>query len=442
MRRFLTAANIVCFLLFSFIANSYLLIRQMPAALWVMVPVFVWIILFAGIFRREKLDLRWRICRHGGMLLEIFPLTLIPSVIFHGVLAFFCFPADPWTWVWSAVFCVGAEAILFWVGILCVYCTSLQMGIKLRVVGALCGLIPLLNLIMLNKIISTVQKEIDFEEGKARVNEARRAEQICATKYPILLVHGVFFRDFKYFNYWGRIPRELEKNGARIFYGEHSSALAIRDSAQELTDRIRQIVAETGCEKVNIIAHSKGGLDCRCAMAECGAAPYIASLTTVNTPHRGCLFADRLLSVVPEEIQDSIADAYNKALRKLGDPAPDFLAAVRDLTSEACTKTDAAWAQPEGVFCQSIGSVLNKAKNGKFPLSLSYHLVKHFDGPNDGLVGEASFPWGDSFRMFRPEGEQGISHGDIIDLGRDNIENFDVREMYVELLSDLKSRGL
>ena len=382
MKRFFTAANMAYFLLFSFIANSYLLIRQEPAVLWAMVPIFLWIILFAGIFCRDKLDLRWRICRHGGILLGIFPLTLIPSVLYHGILAFFCFPADAWTWIWSAVFCICAEAILFWIGILIVYCTSLQMGIKLRVVGALCGLIPVLNLIQLNKIIATVQKEIDGEIGRARLNAERKGE------------------------------------------------------------RIHRIVAETGCEKVNIIAHSKGGLDCRCAMAECGAAPYIASLTTVNTPHRGCLFADRLLSTVPEEIQESIADAYNKTLRKLGDPSPDFLAAVRDLTSEACEKTDEAWPQPAGVFCQSIGSKLKRAKSGKFPLNFSYHLVKYFDGANDGLVGEASFSWGDRFRMFEPSGDAGISHSDIIDLGRENIDGFDVREMYVELVRDLKERGL
>ena len=28
------------------------------------------------------------------------------------------------------------------------------------------------------------------------------------------MVHGVFFRDFRYFNYWGRIPKELKRHGA------------------------------------------------------------------------------------------------------------------------------------------------------------------------------------------------------------------------------------
>ena len=76
----------------------------------------------------------------------------------------------------------------------------------------------------------------------------------------------MFFRDFDHFNYWGRIPAELEKNGATIYYGEHNSAAAVNDSALELEKRIKEIVQQTGCGKVNIIAHSKGGLDSRTAI--------------------------------------------------------------------------------------------------------------------------------------------------------------------------------
>ena len=39
-------------------------------------------------------------------------------------------------------------------------------------------------------------------------------------------------------------------------------------------------------------------------------------------------------------------------------------------------------------------------------------------------------------------GKRGISHGDVIDLNRTNIEGFDVREFYVELVSNLRKRGL
>ena len=58
----------------------------------------------------------------------------------------------------------------------------------------------------------------------------------------------------------------------------------------QLAVRIRQIVQETGCGKVNVIAHSKGGLDIRYAAAFCGIEDMIGSIVTINTPHRGCKF--------------------------------------------------------------------------------------------------------------------------------------------------------
>ena len=55
------------------------------------------------------------------------------------------------------------------------------------------------------------------------------------------------------------MPAELERNGATVLYGNHQSAASVPDSARELAERIRGIVAETGCGKVNVIAHSKAG---------------------------------------------------------------------------------------------------------------------------------------------------------------------------------------
>lgn len=36
---------------------------------------------------------------------------------------------------------------------------------------------------------------------------------------------------------------------------------------------------------------------------------------------------------------------------------------------------------------------------------------------------------------------RGISHGDMIDLNRENIPGFDVREWYVQLVQRLKRKG-
>ena len=198
---------------------------------------------------------------------------------------------------------------------------------------------------------------------------------------------------------------------------------------------------ETGCEKVNVIAHSKGGLDCRYAISCCGADQYIASLTTVNTPHRGCLFADYLLKKIPESVKNSIAGTYNATLRRLGDSNPDFMSSVYDLTDERCKAFNESVKDSPSVYYQSIGSRLNRATNGQFPLNFTYHIAKHYDGPNDGLVSESSFRWGANYTFLTTKGRRGISHGDVIDLNRENIKGFDVREFYVQLVSGLRQKG-
>lgn len=338
------------------------------------------------------------------------------------------------------------EIIIFWAGIIMVYATSIQLGIKMRIIGIICGFIPIVHIFTLLMIIKTTVSEAVFEKNKLKTNKKRSKDQICKTKYPILMVHGVFFRDFKYFNYWGRIPGELENNGATVYYGEHQSAASVKDSAKELADRITQIVEKTGCEKVNVIAHSKGGLDIKTAVCAFGMADRIASIITVNTPHRGCEFAEYLLNKAPEGMKERVANAYNSALKKIGDTNPDFIAAVTDLTSSGCKRisdeADGFDYKGRGIYTKSIGSCMKSAASGAFPLNMSYHLVKMFDGPNDGLVGEASFRWGEDYEFLENKKPRGISHGDMIDLNRENIPGFDVREFFVKQVADLKRRGL
>jgi triacylglycerol lipase len=137
-----------------------------------------------------------------------------------------------------------------------------------------------------------------------------------------------------------------------------------------------------------------------------------------------------------------VANTYNRALKKLGDPNPDFMGAVRDLTASACARFNEITPPPEGIFCQSIGSIMPTPRGGRFPMNFSYHLVEHFEGEGDGLVSETSFHWGQRYTLLRPKGRRGISHGDIIDLNRENLPDFDVRDFYLDLVSDLRKQGL
>lgn len=441
MGKYWVIFRIMLIILFTFTSNSFYLIKSNIWLVPIVAVAFLLINILAGLTDTTIRKTWLKFCNHGVECLSIFYVSLIVSIVYHVVLIF----VVPWNWVnylLSTLMCILAHAVLFWNGIISVYCTSVQLGIKQRVIGALCGPIPVVHLFALGYIIKITSAEVREETQKDMMNEQRAHLQICKTKYPILLVHGVFFRDSEKLNYWGRVPAELERNGARLFYGEHQSALSVEESALELAERIKEVIKISGCEKLNIIAHSKGGLDCRYAIANLDVAPYIASLTTINTPHRGCGFADYLLNKIPENVQTKVAGTYNAAAKKLGDTTPDFMKAVHNLTASFCAQNDAKCQMPEGIYYQSFGSVLGQATHGKFPLNFSYPMVKYFDGPNDGLVSAQSFSFGDNYTLLTANGKRGISHADMIDLNRENIPGFDVREFYVQLVADLKKKGL
>ena len=423
-------------------ANSGLLIYKHPGLIALILPGILCANTLPLLATKAPPGKQLWLLSHGNYCLKIFIAATVVSLLFHLYLTAVLYYSHPLLLLFSIFICICVLAVMFWNGIISVYCISSQLGIKLRIIAIVLGFIPIINLIALEKIIIETDKEIRFETEKEELNELRKEEKICKTKYPVLLVHGFFFRDYKYFNYWGRIPGQLKRNGAKIFYGNHPSAASIADCGQILSDRIKEIVQQTGCEKVNIIAHSKGGLDCRYAIEFCGAGPYIASLTTVSTPHRGCKFADYLLTKAPKRTQRHVSKVYNAALRKLGEPESDFMAAVNDLTSSHCTVLDQKMPVPEGILCRSVGSKVNRALGGRFPMNFTYSLVRYFDGDNDGLVGEESFRWGHEYTYLTTNSREGISHCDITDLNRTNLPEFDVREFYVQMVSDLRQRGL
>ena len=363
--------------------------------------VFYFIVNIKPTMERGKItSRRLRFCYSGCELLRIFLISMLISAVYILAMIPVVFKENKLLWLLNLLCVFLAEAVVFWNGIIRLYISSVQIGIKWRVIGIMCGFIPIVNLIVLTKLMRLASNEVSFENEKNLYYLERRNEKICDTKYPILMVHGVFFREFRYFNYWGRIPKELKRHGARIYYGNHQSAASVADSGRELSERIMKVLKETGASKVNVIAHSKGGLDTRYSISRLGMSQYVASLTTINTPHRGCEFADYLL-----DLNEEVVDQPN-------------------------------------VYYQSVGSKLNVASGGRFPLNFSYELVKYFDGPNDGLVSESSFPRGEDYHFLTVDGKRGISHGDMIDLNRENIQGFDVREFYVELVHGLKEKGL
>lgn len=59
-----------------------------------------------------------------------------------------------------------------------------------------------------------------------------------------------------------------------------------------LRQQLEWIAKYAGVSKVNIVAHSKGGVDSQSAIVHYGAGPYVNRVLTLSSPHRGSELAD------------------------------------------------------------------------------------------------------------------------------------------------------
>ena len=155
-------------------ANSFTFMKQMPQSLFLIIPVFLLANIFSGIVFAKTDSKKLKTCYHGTILLSSFCLSMIISAVYQIWFAFKTIPNDYRAFIWSMVLCIGVHAIVFWNGIICVYLTSAQLGVKMRFIGILCGMIPIANLIALFFIIKTTIKECLFEFKKEKTNHQRK----------------------------------------------------------------------------------------------------------------------------------------------------------------------------------------------------------------------------------------------------------------------------
>lgn len=339
----------------------------------------------------------------------------------------------------NGVYGLAVCFILLWNGILRIFFTSARLRLRTRVLMLLAMWIPVVNILVLIHAMNLVRAEYDFACYKDSVRNVRTQSDLCRTKYPLVMVHGVGFRDLKYFNYWGRIPKELTRYGATVYYGNQEALGTIAYNAEDIRKKILEVVRETGCEKVNIIAHSKGGLDSRYAITKLGMHKYVATLTTVSTPHHGCRFVDKAVRL-PEGLYRLVAKYFDRTFQRFGDKNPDFYTATHQFSTEESKKFNEAVPDCPEVCYQSYASVMRDCLSDPL-LWLPYCFIKPLEGDNDGLVSIESAKWGEFRTVFKSRGHRGISHGDMIDLKREDYQGFDVVECYVQIVSDLVKKG-
>lgn len=315
-----------------------------------------------------------------------------------------------------------------------------SLGIWKRIVFICFLWIPVIHLFPLKYLSRRAKIEYDAETCRFENRKERDGSLICATRYPIIMLHGIGFRDFKYFNYWGRIPKELVRNGAIVYYGHQEAWGTIENNAEIIREKTEEILKESHCDKVNIIAHSKGGLDARYLISGLHMEGKIASLTTMSTPHRGSELLN-LLNKLPDNIYHLVASLFDKSFGKAGDRHPDCYHSSKQLSPSFCREFNEKYPDAPGVYYQSYASVVKHTFGD--PLLWIPNLIMFFAGApkNDGLVSEESAKWGNFKGTFVSKGRRGISHGDMIDLKREDYKGFDVIEAYVKIVAELKEMG-
>ena len=109
---------------------------------------------------------------------------------------------------------------------------------------------------------------------------------------PVILIHG-YSEDGSVWQRWeqllnaNNITYKTVTFGLR-FYDECGSAA---DHANQLNAIVQEVKEMTGKNQVNIVSHSKGGLDARLYLANSGTHD-VANLIMIGTPNRGSPLAD------------------------------------------------------------------------------------------------------------------------------------------------------
>lgn len=121
--------------------------------------------------------------------------------------------------------------------------------------------------------------------------------------------------------YFAGVVDALAGAGETSVFVTHASPFASSwQRAHEILPQLEEILRRTGKNKLNLVAHSQGGLDARLLASPHGlqAGDHIASVTTLSTPHLGTPVADLALDVLGEDRPSVVAPAVELLVRLLG----------------------------------------------------------------------------------------------------------------------------
>lgn len=203
---------------------------------------------------------------------------------------------------------------------------------------------------------------------------------------PVVLVHGMFGFDrigvpLVKVHYFRGIVRHLARRGVHAHAVRLPAVASVPERAKILVDAIGALPHE----RVDIIAHSLGGLDARYALAKLGLASKVRALVTIGTPHRGTPIADLAT--------DGPLVLARKALAALGMP----MDAIDWLSTSALARFNEDIRDVPGVrYACVVGGIRQPTTPVPLAISPIHAYLRRVAGPNDGLVPMSSQYWGET----------------------------------------------
>ena len=238
-----------------------------------------------------------------------------------------------------------------------------------------------------------------------------------ATRYPIVLVHGLLGTD-EYLNvveYFHMVPGAMREAGF-VVYNPASYLIAhSEERAPVLIEQFDAILAETGAEKMHLIGHSQGGLDMRVIVSGHGYADKVASMTTFATPHHGMnIELPEFLTGMnfhADYMRDEFAPTYPDV-----EDMPRFSWAGRTCSRLQFSCHDEAGDERVDLLLSATYQALRLA-----------HRNDDYDGANDGIVPVQSQIWGEFLGIIAADHFDEV--GQLLD--RADSEEFNHIEFYV-----------
>lgn len=260
-------------------------------------------------------------------------------------------------------------------------------------------------------------------------------EKAINTKYPIVLVHGMMVKNFSFYRAFRKITDFLCEKGVRVYVLNHDAIGTICNNALQIKNEIEFILKKEKAAKVNIIAHSKGGLDSRYMISKLNMEDRVASLTTLSTPHHGSKMCRKLLKL-PYCIQKLISGFLNVFFKIFGDSNPDFLTLAYQLTDTYMLDFNKEVINANDVFYQSFSSNIKSKKMFLMFIPHKFSVYCEKDD-TDGIVSLSSSKWGN----YRGNILGGFNHSEMVALYGSKSRIKRVSEFYYNIISELIDLG-